>query len=190
MPATTKKILGEKFGLLTPYKEATSPTTDKGRATFWVCRCACGNVAKVRQDRLLSGKTRSCGCLKDAHRRHLQEMAFERAILAEPQPQRRTAPPKHVPKHVTAKQIESYKKVYGLEPDEWARLVAKQSGCCAICGANMDDTPLFVDHDHATGAVRGLLCRKCNSGLGMLDDSLRNLGAAINYLANPPASST
>lgn len=186
-----EKFLGKKFGMLTPYKEAAGPTTDRGRQAFWLCRCDCGGVAKVRQDRLLSGKTKSCGCLKTAHQDHLREMAFERKLqwaISAPPTSRRTAAPPAIPKHVTAKQVDSYKKVYGLEPEQWASMLATQHGRCAICGAHMDNEALVVDHDHATGAVRGLLCRKCNSGLGMFKDSLQNLAAAVNYLVKSSTS--
>lgn len=185
MPHMTKKILGENFGALTPYRRADSPTTDKGRQPFWLCRCKCGEVAKVRQDRLLSGKTKSCGCAKTARADHLREMAFERKLAAAmDSPTRRvSAPPPVAPRTgVTAKQVNSYKKVYGLTPEEWANLVAAQSGRCAICGTSMSVRPLVVDHNHATGKVRGLLCRKCNSGLGMFDDEIATLAKAVKYL--------
>jgi len=55
-----------------------------------------------------------------------------------------------------------------------------QRGCCKICGK---DGYLYVDHCHAGGHVRGLLCPQCNSGLGMFKDSVENLSAAIRYLS-------
>lgn len=56
----------------------------------------------------------------------------------------------------------------------------EQAGRCAICGS---ETKLFVDHDHRGSCqFRGLLCRNCNAGLGMLDDSPDNLFRAIEYL--------
>lgn len=183
--STPEKILGQKFGKLTPYKPADGPTTDKGRQTFWVCRCSCGGVAKVRQDRLLSGKTKSCGCLATAHRDHLAEMAFARQLAraVAGETVKRNTPPKPPRAPITQAQIASYKKVYGLTPEAWAGMLAGQDGKCAICSAHIEDTALVVDHDHATGAVRGLLCRQCNSGLGYFKDSIPTLGAAIGYLA-------
>ena len=43
-----------------------------------------------------------------------------------------------------------------------------------------------VDHDHETGAVRGLLCNHCNRGIGLLGDSITNLENAIKYLQCQP----
>lgn len=59
-----------------------------------------------------------------------------------------------------------------------------QTGCCAICGKG---GKLSIDHNHANGEVRGLLCAACNSGLGQFTDSVVLLERAINYLKNPPA---
>jgi len=59
---------------------------------------------------------------------------------------------------------------YGLEPGEYERLLVAQGGTCAICDQPPKNGPLHVDHNHATGAVRGLLCRECNLAVGYLRD--------------------
>ena len=77
---------------------------------------------------------------------------------------------------------------YGMVMEEYMKLVIKQAGCCAICTKEMSGRwhkGLFVDHNHKTGQVRGLLCNNCNSALGMFQDSIEILQAAINYLELP-----
>ena len=78
------------------------------------------------------------------------------------------------------------KKAYGIGVLEYDEMYALQKGCCAIC--NEASALLFVDHDHATGAVRQLLCGKCNSGIGMLKEDIRILISAIAYLEKHNAS--
>ena len=68
---------------------------------------------------------------------------------------------------------------YGIGADEFDELVRKQGGVCAICGR---PDPEHVDHDHDTGAVRGILCFNCNGGLGQFRDSVDALRAAADYL--------
>jgi recombination endonuclease VII len=68
---------------------------------------------------------------------------------------------------------------YGIGADEFDDLVRQQGGVCAICGR---PDPEHVDHDHETGAVRGILCFNCNGGLGQFRDSLDVLHAAAVYL--------
>jgi len=53
-------------------------------------------------------------------------------------------------------------KQLGVTDDEYALLLEAQDGGCAICGAKPKTRRLHVDHDHATGKVRGLLCHRCN----------------------------
>lgn len=79
--------------------------------------------------------------------------------------------------------IRSYtlKAKYDLSLEQYAELLAKQDGACALC-RNTKDKTLYVDHDHVTGAVRGLLCARCNTGLGQLGDREEFLLRAINYL--------
>lgn len=73
---------------------------------------------------------------------------------------------------------------YGLQPSEYAVILEKQKGLCAICLGAIDNPR--VDHDHATGLVRGLLCSRCNSGLGKLGDSREVLRNAMIYLGSAP----
>lgn len=55
-------------------------------------------------------------------------------------------------------------------------------GKCEICGNPPGDINLALDHCHETGKLRGILCRKCNMGLGLLGDSLERIRKAIEYL--------
>lgn len=70
---------------------------------------------------------------------------------------------------------------YGITLDRYNELVARQNGACAICKEKSDQT-LCLDHSHSTGKVRGLLCRKCNTGLGCYRDKPGRLFAAIMYV--------
>lgn len=71
---------------------------------------------------------------------------------------------------------------YGLTMDEHDALLEKQGGVCAICREPPEGLWLNVDHDHSSGAVRGLLCNRCNTGLGLFQDDTRTLRAAVEYL--------
>ena len=78
---------------------------------------------------------------------------------------------------------------YGINYHDYKRMQEGQQYKCAICGSEgfvMDTSrhnlKLVVDHDHATGVVRGLLCHNCNRGLGLFHDSTADLKAAISYL--------
>ena len=70
---------------------------------------------------------------------------------------------------------------------KYNELLNKQNNKCAICGIeggeNNRGDKLAVDHCHSSGKIRGLLCHKCNTALGLLKDSKENLHSAINYLS-------
>jgi len=72
---------------------------------------------------------------------------------------------------------------YDLTEEEYVSLGTLQQGRCAICGnLPVEGEKLMVDHDHETGEVRGLLCRKCNTGLGFFNDDTQLLLTAVGYI--------
>jgi hypothetical protein len=80
-------------------------------------------------------------------------------------------------------QKNNYKKRYGLSVEQKQELINKQDSKCAICTNDLKDThDVCVDHNHVTGAIRGILCRKCNLGIGHLNDSIEILKSAQKYL--------
>lgn len=89
--------------------------------------------------------------------------------------------------------------LFGLEQSEYQAMYLAQKGCCAICDQPETATQrghlmwLCVDHDHATNAIRALLCQQCNKMLGHAKDSVETLTRAISYLqahAARPAAET
>lgn len=75
-----------------------------------------------------------------------------------------------------------YKRRYGITVADYDRMFTEQGGKCAICRGDSCYENLAVDHDHKTGAIRGLLCQNCNAGIGNLKDDPLVLEAAIAYL--------
>ena len=71
---------------------------------------------------------------------------------------------------------------YGISEDEFDQMMINQESKCYICKGNNGSIALCIDHDHLTGKVRGLLCNKCNRGLGLFSDDLVLLKRAMDYL--------
>jgi Recombination endonuclease VII len=71
------------------------------------------------------------------------------------------------------------KRRYGIGATEVEHLIGAQGDACAICDR---PHPQHVDHDHATGLVRGILCFNCNGGLGQFGDDPERLYRAAFYL--------
>lgn len=77
------------------------------------------------------------------------------------------------------------KNKYNMTLEDYDRMVIEQNHVCAICKLPNKTTAtnkLFVDHCHTTGNIRGLLCSRCNSGIGSLKDNTETLLSAIQYL--------
>lgn len=94
-------------------------------------------------------------------------------------------------RHPHTKRNGRLKAAFGITLEDYDRMLASQNGCCAICGiAEMHvNHPrarrnFYVDHDHKTGKVRGLLCQNCNFGIGHFRDSSELLRTAAAYLDN------
>ena len=90
------------------------------------------------------------------------------------------------------KRDENLKRVYGIGIEEYNILLKEQNNCCAICGSTDPKgrksgrgggvDVFYVDHDHKTGKVRGLLCNICNRTMGYVGENLGILEEMILYL--------
>jgi hypothetical protein len=112
--------------------------------------------------------------------RYRKDEGFRRSKVVRAR-NRRKENPNRVKEH---NRISKLKTTYGLTVEDVKRMHAAQNGSCAICkdrippaGKNCN-----VDHCHNTGCVRGLLCRRCNLGLGLFRDNLVILQESILYL--------
>jgi len=75
------------------------------------------------------------------------------------------------------------KRKYGITLLEYNQMLELQDEVCAIClTKNTRGKGLVVDHDHATGLVRGLLCDRCNLGIAHFGEDTDVLNRAQNYL--------
>lgn len=84
-------------------------------------------------------------------------------------------------------------KRYNITSEQYELFKAEQDNKCAICEVDIPNGKgdFHIDHCHKTGVIRGLLCMKCNVGLGLLGDNLKNLERAYIYMLkatndNPP----
>jgi hypothetical protein len=157
---------GKKYGMLTLVQKLDERS--KNSSFKYLVKCDCGNEAKVAFSQMSSGKTKSCGCKS-----------------------RLKGPENHNWKHGRSKMREYYNEgfmrvKYGVTPEKYNEMVESQGDVCAICKTkpNFDKWKkrFVIDHCHATGLVRGLLCDACNRGIGMLKDDPSILMNAIDYI--------
>lgn len=120
-----------------------------------------------------STRSRQRWCI-DCNRSYAKE---HQTIRSEQQRRRRTANPLLYRNHELSR--------YGLDQDQYDALLEAQGGACAICGTTNPGKNVrnfCVDHDHRSGMVRGLLCTKCNRGLGLGKDHLPSFKRAAAYI--------
>lgn len=86
--------------------------------------------------------------------------------------------------------IRSRCTTYKIPVGRWFVMVARQGGRCAICELAIHPLALCIDHDHASGSVRGLLCSSCNFGLGHLGidgpQALARAERVVGYIRRKP----
>ena len=76
------------------------------------------------------------------------------------------------------------RRTFGISVDDYERMLEEQGGGCAICGApEPEGRSLHVDHHHASGEVRGLVCFTCDAAIGQLKDDQALVLRAADYLA-------
>ena len=83
-----------------------------------------------------------------------------------------------------------YKRAYGLNYQEVHKMLMQQGFNCKCCSREIDmptdaidrSEAALVDHCHDTGKVRGIICGRCNTGIGQLGDNLEGLMKAVRYL--------
>lgn len=136
--------------------------------------------AQLRADRKAKGLCLSCGkhpvpC-EPCKTRNREYMRNKRAGI-----------PKEAKQKVWREKRDYHLKYrFGIGVAEYNEMLRQQNGGCAICGTTDSKdsrTKHFsIDHCHATGKIRGLLCNNCNRALGGFEDSIEHLKAAINYL--------
>lgn len=148
-------------------------------------RCSECRVVKpldgfYRKSAAVNGRKSRCIECYNAASDEYRKTPEAKAKRAEAHRRRRDADPESF----RAKQREiAFRHKYGITVADYEFMLAAQDGRCAICFAlPLPDEPLYVDHCHDSGDVRGLLCRKCNSGLGMFEDDRERLARAAAYL--------
>ncbi len=88
----------------------------------------------------------------------------------------------HCRKHLDLNRERLRKQLYGLSREDVHEMFEAQNGCCAICRIPFSEFKMYVDHDHKTQKVRGLLCPRCNNVIGFVNDDQELLNSAIEYL--------
>ncbi len=131
-------------------------------------------IAFSRQAKSRTGYAPNC---KRCHQ------GFPSASLERRREAARRRPPRALSPEARQKML--LKMRYGITPETYATILAAQGGRCAICRTESSDGSgrrFHIDHCHATGMIRGLLCSGCNTGIGQLGDSVELLRSAIEYL--------
>ncbi len=75
------------------------------------------------------------------------------------------------------------RREYGLTEEQFQAMIVENEGRCRCCGKVPGPEGWGIDHDHKTGEIRGLVCKSCNAGIGLLGDTLERVQLAVDYLS-------
>lgn len=132
------------------------------------------------------GRRSCCRACDRARRQELRRNEPPHVVakrLAESRARYRAMTPEQKAKNLAAARAKQLARL-GITEGDYARMLVEQCGVCAICGGDPGGgrKNFCVDHDHQTGAVRGLLCNACNRAIGLLKDNCVAMACAIDYL--------
>jgi hypothetical protein len=123
------------------------------------CRAAYRKTHELKYSELTEEQKKKRRAATESWRLRNPEIAFERARNKE------------------------YRKKYGITLEDYNTMLAKQNNVCAICQQSCaTGMNLAVDHDHTTGKVRALLCKNCNTAIGLLGEDTDRMAKAIEYI--------
>ena len=162
---------GNRYGMLTLICRLDSR---QANGSFeYLVQCDCGESKVVGFAQMTSGRAKSCGCLQ--RRTGKDSPNFKHGLSQD----------RSTPEYKRYQRECFDRHRYKLEPAHKQALLDAQGGGCAICNYKFGQKngDMHFDHDHKTGAVRGLLCDLCNRGLGFFQDQADRLIAASKYLA-------
>lgn len=137
-------------------------------------KCKCGKEARDESELELFAKSNSC----NFGRRNLCKQCMSKSVRKS---QGIIEPAYKLAKgtYTTGKGQVIWQR-YGLSELSYKELLDSVDNRCEICG---DSNRLCIDHSHSNGNVRGVLCGKCNTAIGMLGDELETLLKAVAYLS-------
>ena len=84
------------------------------------------------------------------------------------------------PENKKRKKYLTFKRKYGINPEDYDQMIIQQNSSCACCGKQPEK--LCIDHCHSTGRIRALLCVSCNFAIGYAQDSIEILENMVKYL--------
>lgn len=173
---------GKQFGYWTVLRRSGK---DKYGNAMWICRCICGTERRVHVGDLRRGMSRNCGC-KTAE---LQSQTGERNPAWRGGRSRNpTTPGTYAWCQARRLAINHHARLRGYAEisaavEDIMVMYASSKGVCDACGRPpRGNKALHLDHDHATGNVRGFLCNHCNVSIGMAGESSQLLRLLADYV--------